>query len=204
MNQLLYLIRRILTFPVAVLGSFWERVSALKKKTGRARSLMLGLPALLIAVLGVSALCWAQFGLASNLEKRYKIAAEDSGTNKDKIRQNLGTEMRMLRAANRGSGASGSDPFAGIPEDDARRKRLSELQEEEQVYLEKLIALNQNEFDYRFQSGDRLCRTGRHPTRHGTDSEWLPRPRTCGYAKAHLCAVTVTLRHWELGPMIER
>ena len=146
---------------------------------------MLGLPALVIAVLGVSALCWAQFGLASSLEKRYKIAAEDSGTSKDKIRQSLGTEMRMLRAANRGSGANGSDPFAGIPEDDARRKRLSELQEEEQVYLEKLIALNPNEFDYRFQLAIVSIEQGDMQRGMALIQNLAPETEP-GYAKAHL------------------
>ena len=110
---------------------------------------MLGIPALLVALFGVSALAYANYGLTTNLEARYRKNAEKSKEDKNKVLGELRTELRMVRAANRTQGKSVNE--ATIPEDDKRRLKLKKLQETERVYWEKLISLNPEELEYRFK-----------------------------------------------------
>jgi hypothetical protein len=123
MNQLLFYLRRLFSFPLSIVNSVRERVAGIRGQTERGRAFWLGLPAILVAVLGVSALCWAQFGFASSLEDRYQTASQDMKQERDRLKKTLMEESRMIRVANREE-VDQSDPFGGIPEDSERRKTV--------------------------------------------------------------------------------
>ena len=145
MSFLFYQLRRLIMFPVEFFTSDGGAIGSLWRESGRSRALLLGLPAILCAVVGVIVVLWAQFGMADSLEDWYKGRAETSKTAKEELAQELQREAKMLQAA-------GHENLSElIPRDDPRIVRLNELRTEEEVYLEKLIDLNQNEPEYLFQ-----------------------------------------------------
>ena len=81
---------------------------------GRSRALMLGLPAVLVAVIGVALICTAEFGVAKNLEERYLSEAEKSTKEKRRLVDELRRELRIRRVAAPSSAQRGEQL---IPED---------------------------------------------------------------------------------------
>ena len=114
----------------------------------RSRALMLGLPAVLVAVIGVALICTAEFGVAKNLEERYLSEAEKSTKEKRRLVDELRRELRIRRVAAPSSAQRGEQL---IPEDDQRRIDLKANQKKETVYLEKLISLNNEEPEYKYK-----------------------------------------------------
>ena len=106
------------------------------------------MPAILIALVGLSAIAWASFGRQDQLEADYLQRAAESKKEKLQLVKDLRTEVRIMQASrNRGTGSEG--PL--IAEDDERLLKLKSLQNEERIYLEKLVSLNPDEFDYRYE-----------------------------------------------------
>jgi len=64
---------------------------------GRSRALMLGIPAVLVSIVGIVLVCLAEFGVAKNLEDRYLFEAEQSSKEKERLIVDLQREMRILR-----------------------------------------------------------------------------------------------------------
>ena len=106
---------------------------------GRNRSLMLGLPAVLVSVLGIVLVCVAEFGVAKNLEERYLFEAEQSIEEKQRLVTELQREMRIRQVAINSTKERGSEL---IPKDDPRRVALESNRNKETIYLEELISLN--------------------------------------------------------------
>ena len=134
---------RLFTSPQSLLGSFWN-------ESERSRALLLGLPALVFAVVGVSVLLWAKFGVADSLEDRYLVQLEKSSKEKSRLKDELRLEERILQVTSPAGteGTSGTDLIA---KDDPRRKDLAVLRDQERVYLEKLIDLNPEESEYLYK-----------------------------------------------------
>lgn len=134
MSQILHFLKETLSFSAS--------------ETSRSHALMRGLPAILIAVAAFTAISWASFGHQDELEREYRQRAAESKKEKLRLVKDLQTEIRIQQASRRGS-SSNDGPL--IAEDDERRIKLTAAQNEERIYLEKLISLNPNEFDYRFE-----------------------------------------------------
>ena len=115
---------------------------------GRNRSLMLGLPAVLVCVIGIILVCVAEFGVAKNLEERYLFQAEQSIGEKQRLQRELQRELRIRQVAVPASQERGVEL---IPKDDPRRVALESNRDKESIYLEKLISLNNEESDYKFK-----------------------------------------------------
>ena len=114
----------------------------------RGKALWLGLPSILLAVLGLALLCWAQFGMAGSLEDGYRSRAEKSSEKRKALKKELDRELRMLRASQ--GALPGEAGKAVIPKDDPRRIELETLLNEESIYLQKLITLDQENPEYHF------------------------------------------------------
>jgi len=115
---------------------------------GRRQALMLGLPAVVVSVLGIALVCTAEFGVAKDLEERYLFEAEKSTKEKQRLTVDLRRELRMLTVTL----PSNADRSASlIPEDDPRIIDLESSRNKERVYLAKLISLNNAEPDYKFK-----------------------------------------------------
>lgn len=115
---------------------------------GRDRSLMLGLPAVLVSIIGVVLVCVAEFGVAKNLEERYLFEAEQSIKEKQRLVTELQREMRIRQVAVPSDVERGSEL---IPKDDPRRIALESNRKKESIYLEKLISLNTEESEYKYK-----------------------------------------------------
>ena len=115
---------------------------------GRSQALMLGVPAVVVSILGVLLLCVAEFGMAESLEERYINEAEKSTKEKQRLILDLRRELRMLKV----TAASNTERGVSlIPEDDPRRVDLESNRKKEAIFLEKLISLNTAEPEYKFK-----------------------------------------------------
>lgn len=150
MNFLIFHLKRLLALPFELISSPSDFVGSMWSQSGRSRSLMLGLPAVFLAVIGVSFLLWANYGLAGSLEDRYKAKLEESADAKSRLVDVLRQEVRMLKVTQQTS----NDPTAPkelIPKDDPRRVELENWRSREKIYLEKLIDLNPEQAEYLYQ-----------------------------------------------------
>jgi tetratricopeptide (TPR) repeat protein len=112
----------------------------------RKAALWKGLPAAILAVLGLAALVFASDRNA-RLEQRYRRWAEDASKDRVEKASRLINEVRIMRA---GEGSAMTlDEL--IPPTDERRVALDQVSASERLYYQKLISLNGNEPDYRFQ-----------------------------------------------------
>lgn len=152
MSFFLFHIKRIFLAPFA-----WFRASnalsdGVSRNPERSRALWLGLPAMVLAIVGVSLLLWAKYGMSATLENRYLVQVEKSGLEKRRVAKDLSTELRMIRNAQQAlpeSERKSQDEL--IPKDDPRRMKYDRLLDEEEVYWNKLIDLNQQEPEYKYQ-----------------------------------------------------
>lgn len=135
-------------FPIELFTSrdslFWTMWS----ESGRSRAFLLGLPAILVSIFGIAVLCWAEFGVAKNLEEYYLTESERSAKEKQRLAVELRRIIRMKQVSQRSDVERGSEL---IPPDDPRRVELEQQQSREAVYLEKLISLNSEEPEYRYK-----------------------------------------------------
>jgi len=115
---------------------------------GRSQALMLGIPAVLVSVIGVALVLTAEFGVAKNLEERYLTDVEESNQEKKRLVGELRRDLRILNVAKSSVVKPGTEL---IPADDPRRVDLKANRNKETVYLEKLISLNREEPDYKFK-----------------------------------------------------
>lgn len=150
MNFLLFQLKRLVMLPFQIVSSPKEMISSLWNESGRSRALLLGLPSILFAAIGVLVLLWAKFGIANSLEDRYQARVENSAQEKSRLLIELRRELRMLEASQQaGTGTTASASL--IPKDDPRRLELETWRSREKIYLEKLIDLNPENSEYLFQ-----------------------------------------------------
>ncbi|MEL7496650.1 MAG: tetratricopeptide repeat protein [Planctomycetota bacterium] len=124
------------------LGAIWH-------ESGRNQSLMLGLPSILFAIVGVLLLAFAQFGVSGNLEAKYKSWLQLSANRKEELSKELQRIIKMKLASQQTQQNTTIDDL--IPADDQLRVDLKKAQEEERVYLQKLNSINPTENEYLFR-----------------------------------------------------
>ncbi len=150
MNFLLFHLKRLVMLPFRLVSSPAEMISSLWNDSGRSRALLLGLPSIVFALLGIGLLLWAKYVVADALENRYVAELEQSSLDKRQVLGELRRETRMLEAS-QPTGAEIDPTKPLIPEDDPRRVELETLHNREKILLEKLIDLNPDESEYLFQ-----------------------------------------------------
>lgn len=193
MANLLLRIRRLLMWPW---GFFSSRGGLGSTRSGggmwsdpeRSKALKLGLPSVLIAIIGIGMLSWAKYGLAGSLEKTYRDRAEKSATEKRRVHGDLTRELTTLRAAARANPNASSRSIAKgdlIPKDDERYIELEKWQNQEEAFLKKLRELNPEEPEYLYQLA--LSSWERGNVNQGMAQMALIAPTDePGYVKAHL------------------
>jgi tetratricopeptide (TPR) repeat protein len=146
MFRILFWLHNLILFPYNLITAPFRASRNTFLESGRGRAMVLGLPAFIVAALGLSVLGWAEWGNKDNLEKRYNQLAEKTNENKTRLINELRTEQQ-LSAGKTGDAAENS----GFDEKDPRIVELRDLQNAEEIYLEKLISLNPTEPDYRYR-----------------------------------------------------
>lgn len=190
-NMILSQFKRVMLFPYNLVTSPGALINSLSGQTKRGRGFLMGVPALLVAIIGIASLMFASFGAADSLVDRYNMEVTKTRKEKGDIVQKLLVEMRSIEVNRRNS--TGSDAqVEGIPEDDPRRVRLKEVQKNEEILLKKLITLSPNELDYRFQLA--LLSLDQNDLQKGLAMMQNLAPETePGYDKAHMWMCTFFL-----------
>lgn len=141
MNHLLFLLSQIALAPYRLVTGLLDAPNEMFHGSRRGRSLILGLPALIVAGIGISALVWAFNGDRNQLQSRYNSEVRDILAEREKAKRAL---QVMLQTSD--------------PDDEERAAELAkaereyrELTEKSQIFLNKLIALNPSSYLYRFQ-----------------------------------------------------
>lgn len=152
MNFLLFYLKRLLWTPVAlVIGAAdWFRGS-LGASIGN-RAFLMGMPAFLLALFGLSALLWARIGVESSLEDRYLTELKRRDDRKSILVDELRREIQMLQASQQ-IGSMNSATGSLLAADDPRSLELESLRNGQAIVLQKLIELNPDEPDYLFRFG---------------------------------------------------
>jgi|GEM_PF-1408377 len=152
MNFFLFHLKRLLWAPVAaVIGlADWLRGS-MGASIGN-RAFLMGMPAFLLALFGLSALLWARIGVESNLEDRYLSELKRRDDRKSVLLDELRREIQMLQASQQ-IGSKNSSTSNLLASDDPRSLELESLRDGQGIVLQKLIELNPDEPDYLFRFG---------------------------------------------------
>ena len=152
MNFFLFHLIRLLWAPVAaVIGlADWLR-GTLEASIGN-RAFLMGMPAFLLALFGLSALLWARIGVESNLEDRYLGELKRRDHRKSVLLDELRREIQMLQASQQ-IGSRNSSAGNLLASDDPRSLELESLRDGQGIVLQKLIELNPDEPDYLFRFG---------------------------------------------------
>ena len=143
--------------------------------SGRSRALLLGFPAILIGLLGILIFALASFA-KNDLEASYLAALERVSEEKEKIEIDQFDEGRLKQVAD-------GDSSQSEEAEDPRDKLLSELRTEEDIYLKKLISMNNTEPEYRFRLAMAKLRTD--PGQGISILKSLAPEDEAGFSKAH-------------------
>ncbi|MDG1873289.1 MAG: tetratricopeptide repeat protein [Mariniblastus sp.] len=148
MSNFLFFLSRLVLFPIELVASPNSVLRTAWSGSARGRSLLLGLPAVLVACLGVALLCWAEFGVAKTMEQHYLAEVEKSNKEKKRLKKDMDQEIRMRQASTR---ITPEQVDQLITPDDPRKLGLETHQLRETIYLEKLISLNTSEPVYKYK-----------------------------------------------------
>ena len=141
-------------------------------ESSRSRALLLGFPAFLIGIVGALVIAMAQFA-KSDMEAGYVAVLERVVQEKERLEVELRNEGQVV-----GTGDDGAEDNA-----DPRKQSLVELRDEESIYLQKLISMNQEEPAYRFRLAMSKLRTD--PGGGISILKNLAPEDEAGYAEAH-------------------
>ena len=141
-------------------------------ESGRSRALLLGFPAFVVSLIGVLVIGMAQFA-KKDMETGYVAVLDRVVEEKERLEIELQDEGQIATAA-----GEQSDEDA-----DPRMETLFELRDEESIYLQKLISMNQQEPAYRFRLAMSKLRTD--PAHGISILKNLAPEDEAGYADAH-------------------
>lgn len=137
--------------PVRLITSPMEVLSAVSDGSARNEAFLKGVPALLVASLGTIAVLVMTLGGQESLVDYYASQLQKT-ENQRKIIQ---SELRQS-LVNQSAAVSGADAanIQKLRDEDPRSKEIAELNDEEEIYLNKLIKLrpDQREYKYRLAS----------------------------------------------------
>ena len=143
-------------------------------ESGRSRALLLGFPAFVVSLIGVLVIGMAQFA-KSDMEAGYVAVLERVVEEKERLEIELQDEGQLATAA--------GDESEEDEDADPRMHTLVELRDEESIYLQKLISMNQAEPAYRFRLAMSKLRTD--PAHGISILKNLAPEDEAGYADAH-------------------
>ncbi len=141
MGYFLYQLRRLVTLPLSLFTTPTEGLRTTWKESDRNKSMLLGIPSLVVALLALAAFMYAQFGNSERLEDRYKSRYEEASRELSQIAQDLAQRQQVMRVGNNPDAAQASEE---------EKSRIKELNDAQKIYLDKLISLAPDNDQYRF------------------------------------------------------
>ncbi|MEM9942628.1 MAG: hypothetical protein AAF939_13775, partial [Planctomycetota bacterium] len=163
MSYLIFQIKRLFQLPFDLFLSPDQGLGAISKDSERGKAMLLGLPAIILAILGLILLMIANFGISDSLEGTYLAREEISAKNKVDLIRELEQEARMkepIQSSGTASLNTAQLTASHIDKDDPRIEQLSAEREKQQIYLEKLIDLNTEQPDYHYRLAMLALETG--------------------------------------------
>ena len=170
---------RVLSLPLRLIKSPAQFVSEIWQDGGRGQFLVLGMPAVIIFVLGVTALGLA-YSNDNKLGVRYESLAQRAREKAQQIRGDMQNDVP-------GQGIS------AVPEEDERWQQLKDEQKKEKIFLEKLISLQAEDPEHKFNLAMLAFQEG-DPQRGESLMQVIAPFDEPGYAKAHLFLAEFYLR----------
>ncbi len=141
MFEILMFLRRLVLLPYELVTTPFRAANEGLTQSSRSRAWILGLPAVVAGVFGVSLLLIAKVGFQERLKSRYDNLREKTGTAIVEMREDLLQKQRL--------NATGEN--AELQEEIKELKdEISALRDEERIYLEKLMELDPKDQDYMF------------------------------------------------------
>lgn len=125
-----------------MLGGFWNR-------SARGRSLLLGLPAIILGLSGISLLMATQFVSPQSLESKYEVRLSQSRERATELATELDRELKMQLTSAELTSLEKINEV--LPLDDPRRIELEKTKKEQRIYLMKLSAINPDNDEYMFE-----------------------------------------------------
>ncbi len=141
MNYLFFHLKRLLMLPIHLVMSPGEALGSTWSESTRGRSMILGLPALIVAALAIIAVGSVQLLNQSSLEDSYDYRYQ-------KTTADLGQLSKELARTQNVQALGGSQQKVVSEEDKAK---LLDLRQAQKIYLDKLISLDPENNDYRFE-----------------------------------------------------
>jgi tetratricopeptide (TPR) repeat protein len=143
MDYLLFLLRRAVMFPLGILTSPTQGLRSVWSESHRNKALLLGMPALLVALLALGVVSYCQLSNPKNLEDRYKLKYDKVTAS---IRQLTGEIIRQRQVR-----ASGDSAEADLTLEEQKLEELRELKQAQKIYLDKLITIAPDNNAHRFE-----------------------------------------------------
>ncbi len=160
MHAIINFLMQLVMIPVRLVHSPIEFIRSTWTETGRGRFLLMGLPALVIAFLGLGAWAWASIAGDSLLKQHYLALADRVNQRAREVSADLNRELRVIASQTSNSMDGTSANSAGISEDDPRVQELKDLYNRERIYLEKLIALEPEADNFKYRLAEVSIRQG--------------------------------------------
>ena len=145
MFNLLFMLSRLVLVPYDLLSAPFRFFGGIMQDSGRGRAMVLGLPAVIVSLMGIGLISWANWGDKDRLISVYNARAEKAGDAKARLLTEINNEKRLQSGRQRQNGQ------VTLEKDDPRLEELKQFHQEEQIYLEKLIDLDPLEPDFRFR-----------------------------------------------------
>lgn len=152
MNFLLFHLKRLLWAPIAAVSGVLDWLKGSLGASIGNRAFLMGMPAFLLALFGLSALLWARIGVEDSLEDRYLNELKRRDERKAILVDELRREIQMLQASQQ-IGSKNSAATNLLASDDPRSLELESIRNGQGIVLQKLIELNPDEPDYLFRFG---------------------------------------------------
>ena len=174
MNVLIWI--AVLIVVGSVLIYFRNFIVGIWQDGGRGQFLVMGMPAVIFLVLGVTALGLAAVNM-ERLDLHYENLAQRANERAQQLRDEIIKEQKVIGTTQPG--------VTGGLVDDERMKELKAVQEQENIYLEKLIRLDPDDPDHKFKLALLAFNQG-DPQRGLNLMQMIAPFDEPGYAKGHL------------------
>ena len=175
MNYLLYLIKRTIMFPVQLVTSPGQMVGGAWKESNRSKSLILGLPALIVAFVAVTAIGGVQLLNKSTLESKYDFLYDKTTADLTQLSREIARDQKV-QSLDSGTGR------ATLSEE--QTAQIRELRKTQKIYLDKLISLDSKNKSYRFELAKLTHSQGKRSHAFSILNELAPEDAP-GHADAH-------------------
>ncbi len=166
-------LRNLLAGPIELISGPFRFFEDMWYESDKSRSLLLGLPAILVAVSGLAAFGFANYA-SGGLEESYLANMEQVSKERKQLDAEIQREGRVNRVAESEEGGGETDP---------RKIRLKKLRDEEEIYLKKLISMNPVEQEYRYKLA--VAKLSTDPAHGISIMQDLAPEDEAGYSKAH-------------------